>query len=404
MRANVKDRWYKTVYEDGRRKRVKTDRYGVGKRWRATWTDPDGRDRSESFEKKEEAKAKIDEVKQDIKVGTYIDPDAGKTDTGLFAKQWLIGLGGDSATKEKVNHSMGKHFIPYFTGRPLEVCAPSTIRTWLGELALGEAAKAVLFVYVNAMFEAAVDDRLIRTNPCQAKSLQKPRAPRRLIVPWNLEQLDSVWTKLADHYQAIVPVGAGCGFRIGEIFGLGLDDIDFEVKEVRLRRQVKLLGSRRLFAPPKRNSVRTVPLPDFVADALREHMERFPPQKVTLPWSELDGEEVTVPLVFTNKRRLAIHRSTFMTEPGAWKRGVSKTAFDPEQDTGTHSLRHYYASMFLESGGNIRALADFLGHKDPGFTLRVYGHLMPNSRARARELLDGAWKTRGPGGGPKGKK
>ena len=83
MRANVKDRWYKTVYEDGRRKRVKTDRYGVGKRWRATWTDPDGRDRSESFEKKEEAKAKIDEVKQDIKVGTYIDPDAGKTDTGL---------------------------------------------------------------------------------------------------------------------------------------------------------------------------------------------------------------------------------------------------------------------------------------------------------------------------------
>jgi integrase len=393
LMAHVEDRWWKVIYENGKRKRIKTERHGIGKRYRVRYINPEGLERSKSYDdgKKEDAQDFCREVAREVKHGTYIDPDAGKTDAGVFAKEWLVGLGGDSATKEKVRRDLSKHFIARFAGRSLDSIAPSTIRTWLGELALEESTKAVLFVYVNAMFEAAVDDRLIRTNPCQAKSLQKPRAPRRRIVPWNREQLDSVWGKLAGHYQAIVPVGAGCGLRIGEIFGLGIDDIDFENEEVKVKRQVKLLGSRRLFALPKRNSVRTVPLPRFVADELQKHMDRFPPQEVTLPWTELDGDAITVKLVFTNMRKLAIHRSSFMSEPGAWKRGIAKTAFDPEQDTGTHALRHYYASMSLEHGGNIRALAEFLGHKDPGFTLRVYGHLMPNSRSRARELLDDAW-------------
>ncbi len=393
MRAYVEDRWWKVVYEDGKRKRVKTERYGKGTRYRARWTDPSGKWRSASYEKKGDADDKIDEVKQDLKAGSYIDPDAGKTDVGAFATQWLIGLGGDPSTKERVKQSMNKHVIPYFTGRAVETVAPSTIRTWLGELALGEGAKSVLFVYVNSIFEAAVDDRLIRTNPCQAKSLQKPRPPQRRIKPWTRAQLDSVYANLAPRYRAMVPVGAGCGHRIGEVFGLGVDDIDWDNEEIEIRRQVKLVGSKRVFAPPKRNSVRKVPLPRFTAKALREHMDQFPPVEVTLPWLEPDGDPVTVRLVFTNLRRNPIHRSTFMTEPGGWKRGTSKTAFEPEQDTGTHSWRHYFAASYLEHSGNVRALADFLGHKDPGFTLRVYGHLMPNSRSRARQILDDAWES-----------
>lgn len=32
--------------------------------------------------------------------------------------------------------------------------------------------------------------------------------------------------------------------------------------------------------------------------------------------------------------------------------------------------------------------AHHLGHDDPGFTLRVYTHLMPSSDARARQAVD----------------
>ncbi|PRY54896.1 tyrosine-type recombinase/integrase [Glycomyces artemisiae] len=393
MRAYVEDRWWKAVYEDGKRKRVKTERYGKGERYRARWTDMSGKWCSKSYDKKGDADAKIDEVKAELKAGTYIDPDAGKTDTAAFAKEWLKGLGGDIATKEKVRQILGKHFIPQFEGRPLEAVLTSTIRTWLGELPLEESTKAVLFVYVNSMFEAAVDDRLIRTNPCQARSLQKPRAPQRQVTPWNRDQVDSVHDNLLPRYRAMVLVGAGCGHRIGEVFGLAVDDILWDDEEIEIRRQVKFAGGKRLFAPPKHNSVRKGPLPRFTAQALREHMEQFPPVDVTLPWMEPGGELVTVKLVFTTTKGFPIHRSTFMTNPGGWKRGTSKTAFEPEQATGFHALRYFFAATYLENGGNPRGLADYLGHKDPGFTLRVYGHLMPNSRQRARKLLDDAWEA-----------
>ena len=57
---------------------------------------------------------------------------------------------------------------------------------------------------------------------------------------------------------------------------------------------------------------------------------------------------------------------------------------------GMHSLRHWYASVQLEHGTSIRALAEYLGHADPGFTLRTYTHLMPSSEDRARQAMEAA--------------
>jgi integrase len=53
-----------------------------------------------------------------------------------------------------------------------------------------------------------------------------------------------------------------------------------------------------------------------------------------------------------------------------------------------HALRHYYASALLEAGVSIRAVSEYLGHADPGFTLRIYAHLMPTSDERARQAMD----------------
>ncbi|WSG72318.1 tyrosine-type recombinase/integrase [Nonomuraea glycinis] len=50
--------------------------------------------------------------------------------------------------------------------------------------------------------------------------------------------------------------------------------------------------------------------------------------------------------------------------------------------------RHYYASVMLAGGVSVRELAKYLGHADPGFTLRVYAHMMPGSHDRARKAID----------------
>ncbi|MEU4538486.1 tyrosine-type recombinase/integrase [Streptosporangium sp. NPDC023825] len=55
---------------------------------------------------------------------------------------------------------------------------------------------------------------------------------------------------------------------------------------------------------------------------------------------------------------------------------------------GTHQLRHYYASVTLPAGVGINELAEYLGHSDPAFTLRVYAHMQTTSYERAREAID----------------
>jgi integrase len=53
-----------------------------------------------------------------------------------------------------------------------------------------------------------------------------------------------------------------------------------------------------------------------------------------------------------------------------------------------HALRHFFASALLDAGENIKAIAEWLGHADPAFTLRVYTHLMQSSQGRARRAID----------------
>jgi hypothetical protein len=42
----------------------------------------------------------------------------------------------------------------------------------------------------------------------------------------------------------------------------------------------------------------------------------------------------------------------------------------------------------LDAGESIKALSEYLGHHDPGFTLRTYTHLTPSSGTRTRAAVD----------------
>jgi hypothetical protein len=37
---------------------------------------------------------------------------------------------------------------------------------------------------------------------------------------------------------------------------------------------------------------------------------------------------------------------------------------------------------------SVKELAEYLGHADPAFTLRVYAHLLPSSHDRARAVIN----------------
>jgi integrase len=102
----------------------------------------------------------------------------------------------------------------------------------------------------------------------------------------------------------------------------------------------------------------------------------------------------------TTARKGAIHRATF--DGKSWRPALTTAGIVPTRATGVHALRHFYASALLDAGESIKALASYLGHSDPGFTLRVYTHLMPAGEERTRRAIDDLFGTREPDVDPNG--
>ncbi|WP_318240804.1 site-specific integrase [Janibacter melonis] len=247
-----------------------------------------------------------------------------------------------------------------------------------------------MFANVSTVFTAAVDDELIPKNPCKAPSVRKPRSDPKKLVPWTSKRVLAVRDALPDRYQIVVWLGAGLVLRQGEIFGLSPDDIDFDASEVHVRRQVKLFSSnRQVFGLPKGRKTRKVPLPDAVADAITAYMTAHPPVEVTRPWMTIDGKPTTVSLLLTTREKGAMNCNYFNTY--LWRPALERAGVPDLRENGCHALRHFFASTALHEGETIKAVSEYLGHADPGFTLRTYTHLMEGSSERTRRAIDTAF-------------
>src|SRR5262249_38147275 len=162
-------------------------------------------------------------------------------------------------------------------------------------------------------------------NPCASKVVKKPQPDTRRVVPWPVERLLAVTNALPERYRVLATLGAGLGLRQGEIFGLAVDDVDFDKSMVHVRQQVKLIEAKLLFGQPKHDRERTVPLPESVAEALREYLDQFPAREVTLPWEEVDGDPHTLRLVITSREGKALNRNyinTYVWKPALVRAGV----------------------------------------------------------------------------------
>ncbi|MEU1312200.1 site-specific integrase [Streptomyces cinnamoneus] len=415
MAGHIQDRWYKTeVGVSGRPVKVKTDRHGKGMRYRARYVAPDGTEKSRSFPDKQKrlADAWLAQIEADLVRGLYIDPHAGKVTFETYATAWLRSQTSDISTVDTIDQRLRLHVFPHIGGRSMNAFLPGHIRAWgraLQDGGLSVSYRRVTFANVSAIFSAAMDDGLIAKNPCRAGSVRPPKAEKRKVKPWPLERVLAVRSALPERYRKVVDVGAGCGLRQGEVFGLAADTVDCTGGVLHVVRQIKMVRTQLIFAPPKGNKLREVPLSEEVAAALTEHMAQFPPLAVTLPWRAPDGPPVTASLLFYSRERKAVNRNYFnmrVWKPALVGAGVIAERepgklFEPSSEHGMHALRHFYASLLLDEGENVKALAEYLGHSDPGFTLRTYTHLMPSSQARARRAVDRAFRRGGgTGDGP----
>ena len=147
----------------------------------------------------------------------------------------------------------------------------------------GSSTARTAFIVLHGTLDLAVDDDTIKRNPAKAKVVQVPSAKGGNVIAWSDETVLRIIDCHPPLFRPLAVIAAACGLRQGEIFGLTLEDIDFDQKVIRVRRQVKRLGKEYVFALPKDDRERIVPFLIGAAQTIRVHVATAKPRPFTLP-------------------------------------------------------------------------------------------------------------------------
>jgi integrase len=366
--AHVEDRWEKVVSGQ----RVRTSRYGAGKRWRARYVDGDGRERSQTFVRKGDAERFLVAVEADLLRGTYVDPQRAKLTVGAYADRWLAAQPLRPSSRRTYEIYLRTRIVPALGQRALGSITPTDVRGLVRSLQQDLAPITVHHVHglLATILRAAMEDGYLSRNPCARTAPGK--GPKARIKPLSVEQVQALVDALPERYRVAAMLGAGCGLRIGETLGLRIGSVDFAAAEIAVVEQLQLLPGAppTLVAPKTASSIRVIPLPASVAAALREHLDRRPGEERELVLRSSTGSPI-----WPNTFHASIWR------PAAVRAGLGKARF--------HELRHFYATALIRAGESVKTVQAALGHASAVETLETYTGLWPDAEQRTRAAVDG---------------
>lgn len=405
MPGYIEDRWMRKKPHPVTGE-MKKSTHGVGMRYRVCGI-PGVKD--ESFVKLKEAKDWLASAQTDSRRGVFIDPELGQILLAeYFSKIYWPGVSVAVGTARTMDQKIRSHVLAHLGHLPIAVIDEEHLRIWVATLLkkLEPSTVRVIYDYLSAILSSAVPKRISR-NPCSTRGI-KPKPPQVKARAFTQAQSASVRAGLRSRDGIAFGLGVGAGLRQGEAFGFSPDDIDRESEELNIRRQLQIdEHGRPYFKLPKGDKERSVPLSFGLALALDEYGDHFTPVRVTLPWrgpGGPDSGELTVALLMTTRFGNPINQSSWNYD--AWKPALAhagliapwdssrashhRGGWEAARELGFHITRHTYASVQLQAGESIVALSQWLGHDDPGFTLRRYTHFMPEDGRRGRSAVD-AW-------------
>ena len=121
------------------------------------------------------------------------------------------------------------------------------------------------------------------------------------------------------------------GLMQGEIFGVRGQDFDLERDVITVRKQIAALDYKPTPALTTNRRTRSVPLPSFVADLLRQHLWTHEP---------LAGERALKPsiggLIFYLRERKPINKNYFKN--AIWLPAIKKAGLPRSRVNGMHGL------------------------------------------------------------------
>ncbi|MEU2607642.1 tyrosine-type recombinase/integrase [Streptomyces luteogriseus] len=332
--------------------------HGRGQQWQARYTDPKGKARRPAFDTWQEARDHLDEVRVDMRNGTWVDPDIGNEKVEVFANQLIDGRKkrnkNENTTGTYETH-LRVHIIPFLGNRIAKTLKRRDTTALVDHLIDKPGIESSYYVVqifktwrilVNYMIDADV--------PLPANIVSRidlPEVEDRVKVslsPLQVSDLARAMREVEPRYEVLVWIAACAGLREGEAFGLKetsvgwLQDVIY-VEEQRQRRRAAKLKTKASRA--------TLPVDHFLIERLAEHLAQFRGPAPVGPKAQRKRElrgYVPPPdegLIVTTRTGRPLSRNHFNPK---WQAAVQLAGLP--KGTRFHDLKHFYTSRLGADG------------------------------------------------------
>ncbi|MFV0433972.1 MAG: tyrosine-type recombinase/integrase [Leucobacter sp.] len=342
--------------------------------WRARYRDADGKEHARHFKYKDNprdpensAQHWLDGITTAVRTGNYVDPSHADTTVAEWCELWIAGYSKRPASISQAKTQI-KRINKKFGNRKLASIRPSEVKTWIAELQDAGFSKATVraaYQRFAQILSDAVLDGLIPKSPASKRT--SPAMPDQRPYVATTEQVWALHDAMPEHLRAVVLLGAFAGLRRNEIIALRVEDIDF-------MRGIITPAIQYPAEPLKTDeSKQPIPIPQELALELNKMPAKWGGEKIVV--NSL-GRPATPQYVNT---AFGEAREKVQTLPEGFR---------------IHDLRHYYASMLIAAGLDVKMVQARLRHKFAKTTLDIYGHLWPDSDESSRNAVAAVFAAR----------
>lgn len=341
-------------------------------RWQARYPGPDGKLRPApmTFERRKDASDWLANKRTEILDGEWRSPEAARVPFGAYGRTWLQERPKLSPTTyDRYESALRLHLLPTFGKLAVGDINEPRVRQWrAARLVAGVGAPTVAKAYrlLRAILNTAVDDGLIKRNPCRIKGAGDDGSAERPIL--TVTEVYQVAKAIGPRWRALVLLATFTSLRFGELAALRRRDVDLGAGVIHVRRgQAETRGRLVIKDPKSAAGKRPVAIPAEVLPDLTAHLATF-------AQAGPDG------LVFVGARGGSLRRHNFRK---VWTDAKGDAGVRP--DLHFHDLRHTGNTLAAATGASTRELMRRMGHASMRAAL-IYQHATPE---RDHMIADG---------------
>lgn len=321
----------------------------------------------------------------DSEAGTYID--AGRVTVEAFiTERWLPHMAErvKPATITRYEGLFRVQVLPIIGEVQLRNLRPIHIQTVVDKvLASGRSARTTLHTYrvLSEALKQAVRWQVLAVNPATAVLPPRPRRPD-LHIPDAEGVAAVVAASRGTSLELPVLLATATGMRLGEIVSLRWRDVDPARGVVHVNHLVRWErdGSFSFDAPKTPRARRTIPLPAFAVQALKEE-RKAQAERHLMAGESWQNHDMVLDSGFGLPRKVPNLSKGFADLRRT--RGLPRMRF--------HDLRHAFATELLRASVHPKIVSEVLGHSSTSFTLDTYSHVLPGMADVAADTIQAAY-------------